>query len=455
MAKAKSIIAVMSELENAVKKEIRHGHTREEIINKMTFKYSSHLGEYEVIDFVNEKIDNYGDFSFIQKIMRSKIVRESSGKDVYILDPLTRSVERVTDDRLRGVFDRGKDISELFYTCRFVYNPYRMAQLYKDKNDMWCYNCYMPPEWQLEHFYSNGKIPITKPDDLPALYKRFIMHLVDNDMESYKYIIKWLANAVQYRNYCILATIGEQGVGKGRLFDIMKIIFGDSNWCETGNRLISERFNGQLKNKRVIYLDEAAVKSQEQEERLKVLVNNSLEVEAKGKDAEHITNFASIYFSSNSMDAIRLEDKDRRFCIVNLTNAQLKHVWSPEDIDSLTDPENVKQFAYFLYHFPVDKKEMLNVFNSKRTDEVREEGLSGWQNWLVDEFAIDNAGKTIKLETVADAIEDVYGHKYRPSKTAFKKVEKIYPKKLHVFKPTIDGKQVWSIKFPDKETTSI
>jgi hypothetical protein len=447
----KAISAIVSELQQKVRLKIRFGESRERILYDSVRLYGEELGPDEVKSAVEEIIDTFGDYHLIQMIMRSKIVREIDGKDSLILDPVSKTATKITSERLREVLHKKLDISNKIYTCIFKYDPYSLKQLYQTPDGLWIYNQYRPPFWQEEAFFSGNIDLIEDIAVIPDMYKKFLMHLVNNDSLSYEYILDWLANSIQRRNFCILTTIGSQGIGKGTLGEIMRSLVGDDNYTETGNRILAERFNAQIKNKRIVYCDEASVKSQKEEERLKALVNNALEVEAKGKDAERITNFASFYFSSNSIDAIKLTADDRRFSIVNLTDKKLLEEFSVEEIKNLTKKENIDKLARYLYFREVDENSMLRVFNSAKTEEIRAATLASWHDWFLDEYAIDNAGKTIKLDTVSNAVEDKYGTKFKPGKKAFMELEKIYPKKFHVFKPRIDDKQVWAIRFPDLE----
>lgn len=440
-----SIAAVADQLKRRVKEAIKFGQPKDAIIQAMRRTFGPDLGPDEVQREVEQIVESFADYELIQRIFRSKIVREIDGRDSLILDPVTRSVVKITSERLRELLHKKVDISERIVTCEFKYDPYSMKQLYKDSSGIWTYNQYRPPFWQADTFYDSS--PLDPEPKLPKMYHKFLMHLVDNDELSYEYTLDWLANAIQARNFCILTTIGNQGVGKGTLGEIMKALVGEDNYSETGNRIFAERFNGQIKNKRIVYCDEASVKSQKEEERLKSLVNGALEVEAKGKDAESVINYASIYFSSNSMDAVKLSADDRRFSIVCLTEKKLIEVMRSDEIKALTLPENIDKLARYLYYRPVDANKMLNVFISPRTEEIRSAGLAVWHDWFLDEYCVDNASKVIKVEDASAAIEDRFGSKTRPGKKAFMELSKMYPQKFKVFKPMLAGKQVWALKF--------
>lgn len=439
---------LLLEIENKTKMKIRFGETKERIAHWAQYEYGDKVGIEESKELVEEVVSNYGDYRLIQKIMRSKIVQEISGRDCYILDTETRQAIRITRERLKELLHPKKDISDKIYTCAFKYDPYNLKQIYEDDKGNWVYNVYRPPVWQADAFY-DGK-EIEKIEELPEIYKKFLNHLVDADEASFEYTLDWLANSIQRRNYCILTTIGQSGIGKGTLGEIMKGLVNSENFGETGNRILAERFNAQIKNKRIVYIDEVSIKSQKEEERLKALVNNAIEVEAKGKDAEQIENHASFYMSSNSMDAIKIYADDRRFSIVTLTDKKLLEVMTVAEIKSLVESKNIQELAKYLYYRSVDENKMIRVFVSTRTEEIRSSGLQAWHDWFLDEYAVDHAGKTVKIDKVSGDIEFVYG-KIRPGKKAFKDLEAMYPDKLKVCRPLENGKQVWSITFPERK----
>lgn len=438
---------LLREIESKIKLKIRFGESEAEIIRDIQAKYEDQIGTAESKELCKEVISNYGDFRLIQKIMRSKIVQEISGRDCYVLDTETRQAIKITRERLKEIIHPKKDICDRIYTCAFKYDPYNLRQIYEDFKGNWVYNVYRAPAWQADAFYDG--IPVVQQLELPALYRKFILHLVDNDMASFDYVLDWLANAIQRRNYCILTTIGQSGIGKGTLGEIMKGVVGAENFGETGNRILAERFNAQIKHKRIVYVDEVSIKSQKEEERLKALVNNAIEVEAKGKDAEQIDNHASFYMSSNSMDAIKIYADDRRYSIVSLTNTKLLEVMEASEIKSLTEEKNIEELAKYLFYRLVDENKMLKVFVSERTEQIRSAGLQTWHDWFLDEYAVDKAGQSVKIDEISHAISEIY-NRIRPGKKAFKELESMYPEKLKVYKPTENNKQIWKVKFPER-----
>ena len=162
-------------------------------------------------------------------------------------------------------------------------------------------------------------------------------------------------------------------------------------------------------------------------------------------------NYASIYIASNNFDSIRLTSDDRRFSIIELTDKKLYDTFEPDQIKELLEEKNVNDLAKFLWSMSIDETEMLKIFTSKRTEEVRMAGVKDWEEWLFDDYAVDHAGEDIKLSVVGEAIEEEFGSKFRPSRKAMQELRKIYPDKFSVIRKLVNGKRIWYISFPERQ----
>ena len=282
------------------------------------------------------------------------------------------------------------------------------------------------------------------------MYKKFFNHLVNEDKDSYDYVLKWLGNALKYRNYCVLTAIGSQGIGKGVLGEIMRGLFGKENFHQGDNRLMTKDFNKQFKNKRCVFVDEVRILKLDHINKFKALVNDYIEVEGKGENVVEMRNYASIYIASNNFDSIRLTSDDRRFSIIELTDKKLYDTFKPDQIKELLEEENINKLAKFLWSMDIDETEMLKIFASKRTEEVRMASVKDWEEWLFDDYAVDHAGEDIKLYIVGEAIEEEFGSKFRPSRKAMQELYKIYPSKFSLIRKQAHEKRIWYVSFPER-----
>ena len=422
-------------------------HIEEVMVRKCPFLELKTLKQ-----FIEEITSNIPSYHLKQKLNRCQIVQDIAGDDMcHLLDPQSKEVVRIKEKKITRLCENRQEVKSILsdiYPANFTYNPFEATRLYR-KNSDWFYNCYVPPTWYEKIFYSKGKLKVSKQETLPPLYKQFFTHLVKGHKESFEYVLKWLSNALRDRNYCVLTAIGNQGIGKGVLGEIMRLLVGEKNFHTSDTRLITKDFNKQFKNKRIVFCDEIQILKVEHVNKFKALINDMIEIEGKGENAVEVKNYASIYIASNNFDSIRLTDDDRRFSIIELTDKKLIGHMSTDEIGSLIESENIEKFAQYLWHLKVDKDEMKLPFRSSRTEEVRLAGLKDWEEWLFDDYAIENQGKTIELKNVSEAVESEFGSKFKPSRRALKKLQEVYPKKFTlIYKVQDNGKRAWYVKFP-------
>jgi hypothetical protein len=431
-----------------VKKFIRLGMSAEQIFYKLRIEHCPQNIEEALLKVVvDQTCEQYPDYDLIQTVVRSKLAidRDSDSSKVHAIDYLERRIVELDKNRAAKLFDSKYEFRDRIYTCKFEYMPLNYKMLVKEEG-LWKFNTCIPPFWQTDLFYSQGETPIAKVEKLPKLYQVFLEHLVDGDKASFNYILDWMSNAIQDRNYCILTTIGNQGVGKGVLGAILNRLVGEHNFSATDKKLIRKDFNGQIYGKRIVYIDEVKISNADEENKLKSLINDTIEIEMKGKDAVLTKNYASIYMSSNQLNSLRLTADDRRFSIVNLTSKKLYEAISPDEINSLLEPENIETLARYLFYRKVNDKQMLKVFKSSRTEEVRSNQLNSWQEWFLEEFCFEHAGQTVEVKDATDAVVNEFGPSYKCSRQAFKILSDLYPDKFTVKSPRkeviLNGKKV-------------
>jgi len=444
------------ELEKPIKADILYAAasawSKSDIVLLITEKYPF-IDHHNLENLIEDITSTMPTYHLKQKIKRCKIVQDISGDDMcYMLDPASKDIMRIKETkitRLCATKEERRSILKAIYPAQFTYNPFEATRLYRNNLD-WFYNSYMPPTWYEEVFYSNGNNTINKRNLIPPLYQEFFNHLVKNHKSSYDYVLKWLANSIKDRNYCVLTAIGNQGIGKGVLGEIMRFLVGEKNFHTSDTRLITKDFNKQFKNKRIVFCDEIQILKIEHVNKFKALINDMIEIEGKGENAVEVKNYASIYIASNNFDSIRLTDDDRRFSIIELTDEKLIKKMSTSQINQLIEPKNIQQLAEFLWYLPVDEDEMKTPFRSSRTEEVRLAGLKDWEEWLFDDYAVDHAGEDIKLSIVSEAVEEEFGSKFKPSRRALKKLQAVYPKKYDLtYKVLANKKRAWYVKFPE------
>ena len=410
-------------------------------------------------NLILDTIDEHPNYDFIQQLMNAQLIMDKQSDDnkIYFFNKDLKKIDHTTRSKITSLMTKFDFTSNVHY-CNFEYNPEVYKKVFKDEYKTQYYNLYNPPFWMQCKFYEGEEIPNAK---LPEIYQRYLKHFTNNHKESYEYVLDWLANGLHRRNFCILTAIGNQGTGKGVLGQIMKRLwsptedFADKknvgeNYDEVKGSSFKKEFNGFLENKRMFYIDEIKIESVDQEDRVKVLVNDYISVEKKGEDARTIKNYASIYVSSNNFDAIRLRADDRRFSVLEMSSKSLLSVFTLEEImTGLYDPNNIRLLGQYLWNRKVDPMKMTKVFVTERTKRVREASLKEWEEYFIESICEEQKGKKITVTEASDLITDNFGPKFRPSRKALKKLEELYPNKFRVYKPAAEpGKsRLWHVEF--------
>jgi hypothetical protein len=278
--------------------------------------------------------------------------------------------------------------------------------------------------------------------------KHFFRHLTDNDTASYEYLLDWLANSLQNRNRTILVAIGEQGIGKGVLGDIMKELHGEKNYSKTNDGVFKERFNGPLLYKTLVHVDEIKIGNNDVAyNRLKDVVNDTLQIEEKCKNQVTINNHASFYICSNNLDAIPIEDGQRRFSLIWLTEQKLYDSEILNGYHSVDDfyaelmkQENIQNLGMYLLHRKLDKNKLIRPFVSKKLEQLKSANLKEWEEWFIFDYCVKNyrnGGTNLHdvIDTVKPAIKKACPElKTAPGRNKLEDLSKRYPKAFKVVK---------------------
>lgn len=299
--------------------------------------------------------------------------------------------------------------------AKIVYEPFN-KNIFQPANEdhgevFHKFNIYQHPEWRKEVVNSEESIKI-----LPELYHKFFMHIVKGDEKSYEYVLDWLSNALVSRNLTVLCAIAsEEGTGKGVLGEIMRNLVGDSNFNKVRDEIFKNKFNNGLRNKRIVQLDEIKLRTDDEMNKFKDIINNSIEIEQKGKDAESLPNYASFYLSSNNIDAIKPSSSDRRFSIVEMSETKLVKVFSKQEINQLASGYLIEQVGSFLLNREI-KNDMFLPFKSSQYEHVREAALAPWQEYMLEDFFHEHKGREISIKALQQELKDVVGLHYVPGR---------------------------------------
>lgn len=360
----------------------------------------------------------FPNYPLVLNVLSKKFIMDLQTDRYFIYDEEIKRMTPVLKASLQNVFSPKAfqviQDTRLFSVC-LGYNP-NSTTLFYEKAGMRYVNLYRPADWQFPYMYDG--VPVHKVD-IPARYKALFMHLCNHKTVSYNYLINFLAATVQpnKKPKTYLTLLGKQGVGKNTLVDIMiKVLEKDNVTTFTEKSLRDVKFNGTFKNKKLIMFDEVLVKNDGDEKFLKDFVNDTINIEEKGKDRREYDNFASIILAANSLAAVKISPDDRRYSFLDLPEKTLIQFHQEQNIPMsfdeyrgnyiLADSE-IEKLGIFLLGHAVDQDVLLRPLESETRYKQKDESLSDWEAVVFDVMSPRFAGKEITLNEANQQLAEI------------------------------------------------
>jgi hypothetical protein len=204
-------------------------------------------------------------------------------------------------------------------------------------------------------------------DERRATIQPFLTHLerytANGDKDIYRWILWWFRRIiVEYKKPdMMLMFVGDQGAGKGIIFDMFGNILGDELYLSIGTlEAFFQDFNKMQSQKLLIYIQEFGKAKGNQHtlyDKFKARIDQrKCTVEAKFNDAYQEVNRSGIGASSNHPEMIRAVDGDRRSIFIRASDELRNNAeyWDEfyknfPKIDD--DPERNQEISNILYSY--------------------------------------------------------------------------------------------------------
>jgi len=296
------------------------------------FCKSAFMGKGGVISLVDgEK----GSIKSLDVFMRPYAVKDGR-KTVSVVDAWAEHPLRVHIDKIQTRFDRPRPTFE--------------------EDGLHVYNRYWPPA----HPASGGEI---------ETFKTFFARLIPSDIER-----EWMWNYLAHKArkpwvpmIAVIMVAEEFGTGRGTLFDILELLFGEDyvvpcTFGELTGTAAGARFNDRIANALIATVNEAADEDGYQQARRRLdyeALKNTIEpsptarhrFEAKGEHAYAQRSARTTMIATNHRDVVKLPPADRRFCVITC-GSKMTLVERAEIRAWMTVPENIGALHRALFARP-------------------------------------------------------------------------------------------------------
>lgn len=213
-----------------------------------------------------------------------------------------------------------------------------------------------------------------------SLYLKHIEEVICNgNKEIYRYVIAWMAHAVQSMDDLVGTSIvlkGKQGAGKGVFVREFGKLFGPHFTHISQSAHLTGKFNAHLKNTIILFADEACWGGDKQAEGpLKALITEpTLMIEAKGQDQFQVKNHVHVLVSSNNDWVVPCGFEERRFLVLEVSEKYYQNREYFEPIYKQMDNGGREALLHYLLHLDISD---INLGSTPKTEALFEMKMQG------------------------------------------------------------------------------
>lgn len=251
--------------------------------------------------------------------------------------------------------------------------------------------------------------PIPQPPDVLNLYSGITVTPVKGDKADYQILIDFiydvicdgnkelgwylgmsLAHAVQRpeekTGICIV-LIGDEGVGKGFFFQLLKSIWGRTTLLVQDLKTITGTFNKILERKFLICMDEALYKGERAAtDKLKSFITEpTIQIEGKHEPSREIDSIHRFFAATNREHFAHILPNDRRFLYIRVSNSKRQNTeYFAELSAALNDGKTVEAFVHHLQDIDLDDFDFRRKPQTAENYEQKKQSLQGVQRWWLE-----------------------------------------------------------------------
>jgi hypothetical protein len=295
----------------------------------------------------------------------------------------------------------------------------QISPIFNDKMTAWSsnQNCkkytggvvFSPSKTLGSDYYNMWRGFAVEPQDNAAdttLVTQHIEQIIcDNDPALIDYLYNWIAYTVQYPDKPARAApvlYGEKGVGKGLFGHFLCSLWGNHAVHISTPKHLSGDFNGHLADVCFVFADEAVFAGDKKNEgKLKALITEPrIMIERKGIDAVSQNNYLKILMATNNEFAVPATKDERRYCVLEVSNARLGDKRYFDALEKVTQDKKVQAtFLYDMLNRDISDFSPSAIPETEGLKTQRMHSLNSVGKWLVD--SLSNGGFSSDLNSIA------------------------------------------------------
>ena len=219
---------------------------------------------------------------------------------------------------------------------------------------------------------------------------RFLEHVRNNickgDEEISDYLFTWMADCVQNRSRrpgIAVVLRGRQGTGKGILCSQFGSLFGQHFIQVSQASHLTGNFNSHLKDKLVVYADEAFWAGDKKAEGvLKAMITeDTIQIEMKGKDVITFRNHIRLLVSSNHDWVVPAGNEERRFFVIDVGDGRIQDRSYFGGIVSQMNSGGREALLHYLLEYDLAGAAVGSPPRTTALEDQKQHSASPVQNW--------------------------------------------------------------------------
>ena len=336
------------------------------------------LRDYETDTFFNGVYDpNIGEFD--KDFPLTKIKKQNI--DDFFMNHGKISPDYIPDGRV--IFDptSTEDCLDFNKTPYYV-NTYQTTKYIKQpKEPLLEQNLPLSLGYSTKHISNN----------CPLVYK-VIYHMLGNGDEEFERFINWLAYIYQTRNKSGTCWVlqGVQGTGKGIFYSkILRPLFGKNHVPMKTLINIDEKYNGYMRDALFLIVDEFHMASssasvQKIADQLKSNITEAtVNIREMYQNATEPKSYVNYIFLTNRVDAINLDQGDRRYNIAPRQEQRIvdKYPELTKQLDSNKIEKELYFFSGILKDYKVDKQILTSSYDNTAKNTMRHVSMSVFEEF--------------------------------------------------------------------------
>jgi hypothetical protein len=235
--------------------------------------------------------------------------------------------------------------------------------------------------------------------------KSFLLWVIcDGDMGLYRYLIMFLAHMLQKpeeKPGIIMVLLGGQGTGKGTFFELLRAIWPRTTLQVSDVSNVIGQFNAGIERNFVICMDEALFAGDRRaSDRLKSFITEPVvTIEQKYQPRRTIRSFHRFFASSNHAHFAQVDADDRRFVILQVSEARKGDAayWSAIHA-SIADPAVISAMVHDLMNINLDHFNVRERPKTKGHVDQKLRSLTGFDRYWHEVLQTGDFGPSVLPE---------------------------------------------------------